>query len=246
MTQLDIEWHGDVVARLSWPNNPAARAAGEAFAQAVARVAPGLTWRWVDGSLASSSGSLRLEGLAIDASPPEATDGPGAVPHADRNPSRVMQPQAGDSVRRVLDALQDPIICRDTEGRIIECNRAALQLGGFRREEVLGRTYRDLLSAEYAAHVERLDRQTISSRSTIRSREYMPDFDMELDVIRSPLFDEQGAVVGVTSRPHHGRGGGIGGGRRASAVVRRRRTANSRTGRSCHRSRPCDRRESRA
>jgi PAS domain S-box-containing protein len=95
----------------------------------------------------------------------------------------------GEKLRRVLDGTPDVIVATDTQGRITEFNRAAENLTGFFTEEVLGRSFVEVLP-DAAPHVEvgRKGRELALTR---------PDGSpCEIHLVSAVLTDDSGGPSG--------------------------------------------------
>ena len=58
-----------------------------------------------------------------------------------------------DFYRFLLDHFPDAVLIEDQNGRILECNRAALEIFGYAREEMLGLNIKDLVPREVASSI---------------------------------------------------------------------------------------------
>lgn len=100
----------------------------------------------------------------------------------------------------IFDALPDFVIYKDTEGRIVECNRAALKLAKKKKTDVIGKTIKQLLpesSAEVSVHY---DSQL---KSNYKSANYKMEFklagrDIYVDVHKHPVI-QNNKLVGTVS-----------------------------------------------
>ncbi len=73
--------------------------------------------------------------------------------------------------RSVVESAQDGIITADSAGRIVFVNRAAEGIFGYKREELLGRSFTQLVPVRYrGAHRRRLQRLTAGGRSRLLGR----------------------------------------------------------------------------
>jgi PAS domain S-box-containing protein len=99
----------------------------------------------------------------------------------------------------LIDALPDIIYFKDTESRNLVVNQAFANLTGLKKEELEGKTDKELLPPALAEHCKKQDDEVIQSRKLMRYEEEH-DFHGEQvfqETIKVPLHDEKGAVTGL-------------------------------------------------
>ncbi len=99
----------------------------------------------------------------------------------------------------IAQSAGDPIFAKDREGRYIFCNRAAAQGIGRQPDEVVGRTNAELFTPEVAAQVTANDQMAMSRTVPTVFEEGLstPDGTRVLLSTKGPLFNAQGAIVGM-------------------------------------------------
>ncbi len=99
----------------------------------------------------------------------------------------------------IAQSASDPIFAKDLEGRYIFCNRAAAHSMGLRPEDVVGRTNAELFTPDVAAQVTANDQTAMAQELPAVFEEAMstPEGARVLLSTKGPLFDAQGAVVGM-------------------------------------------------
>lgn len=111
--------------------------------------------------------------------------------------------ERGDEVRRlaaIVESSEDAIIAKDLEGRILEWNRAAERLFGYRRDEILGRSIEILMPPDRADDWRRILARLIGGERLehFETRRRARDgriLDVSLTV--SPVRDQHGRIVGA-------------------------------------------------
>lgn len=129
------------------------------------------------------------------------------MPEADRTspPGRVAA-EARDSdtsTRRlaaIVESSEDAIIGKDLEGRIVEWNRSAERLFGYRREEVIGRSIEILMPPDIPDDWRRILKRVVAGERVehFETRRRTRDgriLDVSLTV--SPVRDSEGRIVGA-------------------------------------------------
>ncbi|MEE8556080.1 MAG: PAS domain S-box protein, partial [bacterium] len=102
-------------------------------------------------------------------------------------------------LRGFLDNIPVRVYLKDREGKYLMINRHYEVSTGFRREQVLGKTARDLFPAETAAVYLAHDREVRRQRKALQFEETDPRADGVRTFLtqRFPLFDAQGEVEAV-------------------------------------------------
>lgn len=88
---------------------------------------------------------------------------------------------------------------RDINGRYLYVNKEYERVFECKNEEIRGHSYTEVLDAELAAIAAHYEKQIIATRESIRTETKVQRSDGErvFLVIRSPLFDENGKVIGT-------------------------------------------------
>lgn len=113
------------------------------------------------------------------------------------------QQQSERDARRlasIVETSEDAIIAKDLEGRIIEWNRSAERVFGYRRDEVIGRSIEILMPPDAADDWRQILGRVVAGQRVehFETRRRTRDgriLDVSLTV--SPLRDEEGRIVGA-------------------------------------------------
>jgi len=100
----------------------------------------------------------------------------------------------------IFDALPDFVIYKDMQGRVVECNRAALKLANKKKADVIGKTIQQLLPESSAKVSVNYDTQL---KSNYKSANYKMEFTLEgrdiyVDVHKHPVI-QNNELVGTVS-----------------------------------------------
>lgn len=121
---------------------------------------------------------------------------------ANRRPRRVDDPSNGLAAR-ILQGLADPVFIVDSPSRtVVECNGAAVNLLGFKREELVGRRLFDYAAGSeernrFRALLKRAD-EAYARAGFFRERIDVPRHSarpISCDCISLPIFGPDGAIV---------------------------------------------------
>jgi len=92
----------------------------------------------------------------------------------------------------------DAIFAKDREGRYLSFNPAASRMAGHGAREVIGRTDRELFDERTATQFEANERRVLDGGRALHFEERLPSplGERVLQVVRGPLTDERGQLVG--------------------------------------------------
>ncbi len=103
----------------------------------------------------------------------------------------------------LIRALPDLVCLKDPDGTFLACNRRFEQLLGVPEEAVIGRTDYDFMAWDLADSLRQSDLVAIHAGCAQRSEQevrFADDGHRELvEIIKTPMFDEQGDLIGVLS-----------------------------------------------
>jgi PAS domain S-box-containing protein len=100
----------------------------------------------------------------------------------------------------LVDSIPDNIVYKDMNGVYLGCNEAFARLTGRPRPEVVGRTAHQFFGPELARSIEVKDREVVETLQRKNTEEWVtyPDGTRALmDIVRSPLHDAAGNVLGI-------------------------------------------------
>jgi PAS domain S-box-containing protein len=104
-----------------------------------------------------------------------------------------------DLLQAVTDNTTAVIYVKDLEGRYLIVNRRYLEIFRLRREDIIGKTDRDIFPMEMADAFRAMDRRVATGGRTLVEEEVVPHDD-SLHIylsVKSPLRDRNGQVCGV-------------------------------------------------
>lgn len=99
----------------------------------------------------------------------------------------------------VMDGTASYVHVRDVQGRYLYVNKEYETVFRCKNEQIIGKNYTDILPPELARSVYESERVLIEEKLTVRTENIVQREDGEhiYLVIRSPLFDEDGLVIGT-------------------------------------------------
>jgi two-component system, sensor histidine kinase and response regulator len=100
----------------------------------------------------------------------------------------------------LFNSIPDNIVYKDVHGTYLGCNDAFAVLAGRAPADVVGRKAADLFEAGLAAAIEAKDREVMDTQQRKAAEEWVtyPDGTTALlDIVRSPLRDPEGRMLGV-------------------------------------------------
>jgi PAS domain S-box-containing protein len=103
-------------------------------------------------------------------------------------------------IRALIESIPASIYFKDTKGRHLVVNRAFEEFVGRKREEIIGKTDRELLPKNLAEKHLKSDEKVLKTGKTNHGEEKHLSQNGEMsffDVTKSPIFDEQGEIVGL-------------------------------------------------
>jgi two-component system cell cycle sensor histidine kinase/response regulator CckA len=100
-------------------------------------------------------------------------------------------------IEALLDAIPTPIVAKDTEGRIQQCNSAFLSHWNLTRDQVKGKSVQEL-GLPYGRQYRELDEQVISSGKVLQHEAWLPvaDGPKRMIMTRAPLRQTDGQIRG--------------------------------------------------
>ena len=108
--------------------------------------------------------------------------------------------EANERIGTLLQAIPDIVYFKDAAGRNISVNRAFERFAGRPREEIEGRTDREIFPPDFADQMIRSDVLVMGSGRTVQLEETFRCSDgtcVVFETIKEPIFDERGCVVGL-------------------------------------------------
>ncbi len=113
---------------------------------------------------------------------------------------RAERTRALQLLNAIAEGSTDPIIAKDTEGRLLLVNREAARMVGCRPEDVLGRDASAIFPPAQAAQIKREDEQVMAGNRILTFQEEIETAGGEkrtLFTTKGPLCDAQGKVIGL-------------------------------------------------
>jgi two-component system sensor kinase FixL len=107
-----------------------------------------------------------------------------------------------DLLASVLDCSADPILAKDSDGRLALLNSPAAALLGVTAERAVGQRIGDLLPPNMAAPLDAAEREVVTSGEVRRVEEEVPDLGGGSRILvstKAPWRDAEGQVIGVVS-----------------------------------------------
>jgi PAS domain S-box-containing protein len=108
--------------------------------------------------------------------------------------------ESQDLLQAVTDNTTAVIYVKDLQGRYLMVNRSFLEVFGFRREGVIGKTDQDVFPKDMAEVFRDMDRRVAAAGQALVEEEVAPHADGQLHPyvsVKSPLRDRNGEVCGV-------------------------------------------------
>jgi PAS domain S-box-containing protein len=108
-------------------------------------------------------------------------------------------------LKGLLDSIPDMIFFKNTEGEYLGCNPEFSKFTGKDREEIIGLTSYDIFSKEKADIFTENDELAIREgkvRSDKLWEKYPDGSDILLDLIKAPLIDHSGKIIGIVGVGH--------------------------------------------
>ncbi len=103
-------------------------------------------------------------------------------------------------MRSFIDAIPDPVFFRDSEARLLDCNKAFLEVVGKPLEEILGKTDRDWFPPEIGEPLYQADMAVIRSKKICITQDSVQSpegEDQRFEATKAPYFTEDGEVAGL-------------------------------------------------
>ncbi|MCW5206044.1 response regulator [Desulfobulbus sp. F5] len=108
--------------------------------------------------------------------------------------------------RQIIESIPDMLWLKDEQGVFLACNPCFEQLFGARETEIVGKTDYDFIDKKQADCFHEHDQMVIAAGKTLINEEWLT-FAADgakrlLETIKTPLFDDQGKVLGVLGIGH--------------------------------------------
>ncbi|MBE0460090.1 MAG: PAS domain S-box protein [Candidatus Aminicenantes bacterium] len=103
-------------------------------------------------------------------------------------------------LRMLIDNIPDIIYFKDLHGRNIVVNKAYENFVGLKKEEIIGKTDKEILPSDLAEYCRKSDKQVIKKRKLICCEEESINHEGEkiyFESYKYPLFDEKGILKGL-------------------------------------------------
>jgi PAS domain S-box-containing protein len=116
--------------------------------------------------------------------------------------------RAEDAIERmaaIVESTDDAVVGADTAGRVTHWNPGAERLLGYPREEIIGRSIRELVRPDHAEDQAARFAEVISGRRVARIETQYVRRDrtvVDVRITASPLRDRDGGIVGVSAVVH--------------------------------------------
>ncbi len=101
----------------------------------------------------------------------------------------------------ILDNIPDSAWLKDRDGKYVAVNEAFVRLTGMARDELIGKTDREIWPAHIAEKYRRDDLDVIENRQAVSFDELQPDDEGNefwVQTSKSPIMNDQGEVIGTT------------------------------------------------
>lgn len=109
-------------------------------------------------------------------------------------------------LQTLIQTIPDMIWLKDPSGIYLSCNKMFERLVGAKETEIVGKTDYDLFSRENAEFFRENDRKAIKEGKPKSNEEWLTFADdghrVLLDVIKTPMFDSKGTLIGVLGIGH--------------------------------------------
>lgn len=100
----------------------------------------------------------------------------------------------------LIDNVPDIIIVKDIDGKYINCNKSYCNFLNLTKDEILGKTDKELFKKEEAEEFEQFDKTVFESRNAVRAEQVLLLNDGSLhtfDTIKTPFYDFDGNPIGL-------------------------------------------------
>ncbi len=100
--------------------------------------------------------------------------------------------------RALFESAQDTVFIKDIELRHVDINPAGLELLQIEREDLIGKTSREILGESYPHELEDVERRVLQGQTVETQQNFLVDSQpISLNVIRFPLRDSLGQITGI-------------------------------------------------
>ena len=100
--------------------------------------------------------------------------------------------------KTLFESAQDTVFIKDTELRHVDINPAGLELLQIEREDLIGKTSREILGDSYPHELEDVERRVLQGQTVETQQNFLVNSQpISLNVIRFPLRDSLGQITGI-------------------------------------------------
>ncbi|HJW72547.1 MAG TPA: ATP-binding protein [Geothrix sp.] len=104
-------------------------------------------------------------------------------------------------LQTLIHTIPDLVWLKNPGGVYLGCNRAFERFFGANEAEIIGKIDEDFLTRELAAHAREKDQETVATGGACENDEWITLAEtgqrVLLEIIRTPMYDEEGALIGV-------------------------------------------------
>ncbi|MGC8602289.1 MAG: sigma 54-interacting transcriptional regulator [Desulfomonilaceae bacterium] len=100
--------------------------------------------------------------------------------------------------KTLFDSAQDTVFIKDTKLRHVDINPAGVEMLGIDRENIIGKTSREILGDSYPNELEEVERRVLQGQTVENQQNLLVNSQtISLNVIRFPLRDSSSQITGI-------------------------------------------------